>query len=92
MTANPDIRITVAGGGSGVGVQQVGEGLVQIGNTGRALKGKGDAKYGLPELPLRHRRRGPGGQPRQQGAGHTARQAQVIFAGKIAQLEGPGRR
>ena len=26
MTANPDIRITVAGGGSGVGVQQVGEG------------------------------------------------------------------
>ena len=37
MTANPDIRITVAGGGSGVGVQQVGEGLVQIGNTGRPL-------------------------------------------------------
>ena len=47
MTANPDIRITVAGGGSGVGVQQVGEGLVQIGNTGRALKEKEIAKYGL---------------------------------------------
>ena len=26
MTANPDIRITVAGGGSGVGIQKVGEG------------------------------------------------------------------
>ena len=38
MESNPDIRITVAGGGSGVGVQKVGEGLVQIGNTGRALK------------------------------------------------------
>ena len=41
MTLNPDIRITVAGGGSGVGVKQVGEGLVEIGNTG----------------PVRHRRR-----------------------------------
>jgi len=36
MSVNPDIRITVAGGGSGVGVKQVGEGLVTIGNTGRA--------------------------------------------------------
>jgi phosphate transport system substrate-binding protein len=35
MTANPDIQITIAGGGSGVGVKQVGEGLVDIGNTGR---------------------------------------------------------
>ena len=52
MTANPDIRITVAGGGSGVGVQQVGEGLVQIGNTGRALKEKEIAKYGLQSFPF----------------------------------------
>ena len=37
MTANPNIRITVAGGGSGVGVQQVGEGLVAIGNTGPGI-------------------------------------------------------
>lgn len=35
MSANPDIQITIAGGGSGVGVKQVGEGLVDIGNTGR---------------------------------------------------------
>ena len=52
MTANSDIRITVAGGGSGVGVQQVGEGLVQIGNTGRALKEKEIAKYGLQSFPF----------------------------------------
>ncbi|MBL4816456.1 MAG: phosphate ABC transporter substrate-binding protein [Shewanella sp.] len=38
MGHNPDIRITIAGGGSGVGVQQVANGLVDIGNTGRALK------------------------------------------------------
>ena len=36
MTFNPKIRITVAGGGSGVGVKQVGEGLAGIGNTGRS--------------------------------------------------------
>lgn len=35
MTANPNIQITIAGGGSGVGIKQVGEGLVDIGNTGR---------------------------------------------------------
>lgn len=38
MEHNPDVRITIAGGGSGVGVQQVANGLVDIGNTGRALK------------------------------------------------------
>ncbi len=35
MTSNPDIQITIAGGGSGVGIKQVGEGLVDVGNTGR---------------------------------------------------------
>lgn len=52
MAANPKIRITVAGGGSGVGVQQVGEGLVQIGNTGRALKSTEIEKYGLMTFPF----------------------------------------
>jgi phosphate transport system substrate-binding protein len=52
MQFNPDIRITVTGGGSGVGVQQVGEGLVQIGNTGRALKDSEVEKYGLKTFPF----------------------------------------
>ncbi len=52
MNANPDIRITVAGGGSGVGVQKVGEGLVQIGNTGRPLKDGEISKYGLKSFPF----------------------------------------
>ena len=52
MQANPKIRITVAGGGSGVGVQKVGEGLVQIGNTGRALKESEITKYGLVSFPF----------------------------------------
>lgn len=52
MEANPAIRITIAGGGSGVGVQKVGEGLVQIGNTGRALKEGEIRKYGLVSWPF----------------------------------------
>ena len=52
MTAYPDIRITVAGGGSGVGVKQVGEGLVGIGNTGRPLKESEVAEFGLETFPF----------------------------------------
>ncbi len=52
MSTNRDIRITVAGGGSGVGVKQVGEGLVEIGNTGRALKKDEIEKYGLKTFPF----------------------------------------
>lgn len=52
MNANSDINITVTGGGSGVGVQKVGEGLVDIGNTGRPLKPKEIEKYGLVTFPF----------------------------------------
>jgi phosphate transport system substrate-binding protein len=52
MKVNPKIRITVAGGGSGVGVQKVGEGLVHIGNTGRALSPEEVATYGLKTFPF----------------------------------------
>ncbi len=47
MTAHPDIRISIAGGGSGVGIKQVGEGLVDIGNSGRKPTDEEIAKYGL---------------------------------------------
>ncbi|WP_269472296.1 phosphate ABC transporter substrate-binding protein [Leminorella richardii] len=52
MSANPNVNITVTGGGSGVGVQKVGEGLVEIGNTGRALKQSEIDKYGLVSFPF----------------------------------------
>lgn len=50
MSANDAIAITIAGGGSGVGVQQIGEGLVDIGNSGRELKDEETAKYAGLEL------------------------------------------
>lgn len=52
MSANPNVNITVTGGGSGVGVQKVGEGLVDIGNTGRPLKQTEIDKYGLVTFPF----------------------------------------
>jgi len=52
MEHNPQIRITVAGGGSGVGVQKVGEGLVHIGNAGRALSDDERTRYGLQSWPF----------------------------------------
>ena len=45
--SNPDIKIAIAGGGSGVGIKKVGEGLVDIGNAGRKASDKEISKYGL---------------------------------------------
>lgn len=38
MTAYPSVNITIAGGGSGVGIKQVSEGLIDLANAGRAAK------------------------------------------------------
>jgi phosphate transport system substrate-binding protein len=43
----PELKIAIAGGGSGVGIKKVGEGLVDIGNAGRKASEKEIAKYGL---------------------------------------------
>ncbi|WP_428565135.1 MAG: phosphate ABC transporter substrate-binding protein [Solidesulfovibrio sp. DCME] len=83
MTANPNIRITVAGGGSGVGVQQVGEGLVAIGNTGRALTPDETAKYGLVSFPFAIDGVAVAVNPANAVAALTTAQVRGIFAGKV---------
>jgi phosphate transport system substrate-binding protein len=47
MTLNPKIVITIAGGGSGLGIKQVGEDLVDIGNSGRKAKEEEQKRYNL---------------------------------------------
>jgi len=47
MNINPNIRISIAGGGSGVGIKQAGEGLVNIGNSGRKATKDEIARYKL---------------------------------------------
>ena len=83
MSANGDIRITVAGGGSGVGVQKVGEGLVQIGNTGRALKESEIAKYGLETFPFAIDGVAIAVNPANSVTSLTKAQIKDVFAGKI---------
>lgn len=84
MEANPAVRITVAGGGSGVGVQKVGEGIVQIGNTGRALKPAEVEKYGLVSFPFAIDGVAVAVNPANKVEGLTKAQIKDIFAGKIA--------
>lgn len=83
MTYNPDIRITVAGGGSGAGVQKVGEGLVQIGNTGRALKESEIQKYGLVTHPFAIDGVAVAVNPKNPVADLTKAQVKDLFSGKI---------
>jgi phosphate transport system substrate-binding protein len=47
MTVHAGINISIAGGGSGVGIKQVGEGLVDIGNSGRKPTEAELSKYPL---------------------------------------------
>lgn len=47
LTANPNIQISIAAGGSGVGIKQLGEGLVDIGNTGRKPTESEITRYNL---------------------------------------------
>ncbi|HNR49981.1 MAG TPA: phosphate ABC transporter substrate-binding protein [Deltaproteobacteria bacterium] len=84
MRFNPDIRITVAGGGSGVGVQKVGEGLVDIGNTGRAVSEAEKSKYGLVSFPFAIDGVAVVVNPKNPVSELSAQQIKEIFSGRIA--------
>ena len=92
MQSNPDIRITIAAGGSGVGVQKVGEGLVQIGNTGRALSPDEVTKYGLISWPFALDGVAVAIHPGNGMDNLTAAQVREIFSGKITNWKALGGR
>lgn len=89
-TFNPKIRITVEGGGSGIGVQKVGEGLVDIGNTGRALSEDEVKKYGLKSYPFALDGVAVVVHPDNPVRTLSANQVKDIFAGKVTNWKDVG--
>ena len=90
MQMNPAIRITIAAGGSGVGVQKVGEGLVDIGNTGRALSNEEVSRYGLKSYAFAIDGVAVVVNPKNPVNGLTSTQIQAIFSGKISNWKDVG--
>jgi phosphate transport system substrate-binding protein len=84
MSLNPDIQISVAGGGSSVGIKQVGEGLVDIGNSGRKPTDDEIARYNLKLFKWAIDGVGIVVNPENNVRALTKTQVIDIFAGKIA--------
>jgi len=83
MTENSAIRITIAGGGSGVGIKQVGEGLIDIGNAGRRATEKEIATYNLHMVKWAIDGVGVVVNPKNSVTALSTGQLQDIFSGKI---------
>ncbi len=95
MQSNPDIRISIAGGGSGVGIKQVGEGLVNIGNSGRKPTQEEIDKYGLKMFKWAVDGVGIVVHPSNPVKSLTRQQLKDIFAGRTTNwksLNGPDRK
>ena len=92
MQSNPNIRISIAAGGSGVGVQKVGEGLVDIGNTGRPLSDREVTKYGLKSFAFALDGVAVAVSPSNTVTNLTSIQVREIFAGKITNWKSVGGR
>jgi phosphate transport system substrate-binding protein len=83
MMANPEIQISIAGGGSGVGIKQVGEGLVDIGNSGRKATDEEIGRYQLKLFKWAIDGVGPVVNPENPVKALTKDQMKDIFAGKV---------
>lgn len=81
---NPKLQISIAGGGSGLGIKQVGEGLVDIGNAGRKPSDKEIHKYNLKLLKWAVDGVGAVVHPENKAQSLTSAQLQDIYSGKIS--------
>ncbi|MFH2121864.1 MAG: phosphate ABC transporter substrate-binding protein [Pseudomonadota bacterium] len=84
MTVNAEIQVSIAGGGSGVGIKQVGEGLVDIGNTGKKPSDEEISKYNLHLFKWAIDGVSVIVNPGNKVRALTQEQVQDIYAGKIA--------
>jgi phosphate transport system substrate-binding protein len=83
MAFNPEILISIAGGGSGVGIKQAGEGLVDIGNSGRKPTDEEIKKYRLTVFKWAIDGVGVVVNPKNKVAALSTEQLKAIFAGQI---------
>lgn len=90
MRSNPDISISIAGGGSGVGIKQVGEGIVDIGNSGRAPSEAEVEKYGLKMFKWAIDGVGVAVNPGNPVSALTQAQLKDIYSGKITNWKALG--
>lgn len=84
MSANPDVSISIAGGGSGVGIKQAGEGIVDVGNSGRKPKDAEIERYGLAMFKWAIDGVGVAVNPSNPVKAMTKEQLKDVFSGKIA--------
>jgi len=83
MVMNPEIQISIAGGGSGVGIKQVGEGLVDIGNSGRKATDDEIRRYQLKLYQWAIDGVAPVVNPKNTVKALTKSQMRNIFSGKV---------
>ena len=83
MTSNPDVRLTIAGGGSGVGIKQVGEAMIDIGNAGRKATDQEIESYGLHMVKWAIDGVGVVVNPKNKVKALSSQQLQDIYSGKI---------
>jgi phosphate transport system substrate-binding protein len=84
MKENPELQISISGGGSGLGIKQVGEGLVDIGNSGRDLKDSEIKEFGLVPHKIAIDGSAVIVNPASKVENLTFEQIQGIFSGKIS--------
>ncbi|WP_028582783.1 phosphate ABC transporter substrate-binding protein [Desulfogranum japonicum] len=87
---NPDIQISIAGGGSGLGIKQVGEGLIDIGNAGRQATAEEIHKFDLNVLKWAVDGVGVIVHPENTIQALTSEQLQYIFSGKFTNWKDVG--
>ncbi|NOQ45727.1 MAG: phosphate ABC transporter substrate-binding protein [Desulfobulbaceae bacterium] len=83
IRSNPKIQIGIAGGGSGLGIKQAGEGLIDIGNTGRKPTDEEISKYALKLFKWAIDGVGAVLHPENSVKSLTSVQLQDIYAGRI---------
>ena len=92
MEENPKVKISIAGGGTGVGIKQVGEGIIEIGNSGRDLEKSEIDAYGLVPHKMAIDGIAVIVSPKSKITQLTSEQARKIFTGQITnwkELGGP---